>query len=83
MCRVLRLYKSKPNADEWLRAYYTPGEKAAEGEDFTVTYSYDELSRPTDVDRSGVVSVDADGVETFGMLDELTYCYGSLLSQGV
>ena len=76
MCRVLRLYKSKPNADEWLRAYYTPGEKAAEGEDFTATYSYDELSRPTDVDRSGVVSVDADGVETFGMLDELTYCYG-------
>ena len=76
MCRVLRLYKSKPNADEWLRAYYTPGEKAAEGEDFTVTYSYDELSRPTDVDRSGVVSVDADGVETFGMLDELTYRYG-------
>ena len=75
MCRVLRLYKSKPNADEWLRAYYTPGEKAAEGEDFTVTYSYDELSRPTDVDRSGVVSVDADGVETFGMLDELTYRY--------
>ena len=36
---------------------------------------YDELSRPTDVDRSGVVSVDADGVETFGMLDELTYRY--------
>ena len=62
--------------DRLLRAYYTPGEKAAEGEDFTVTYSYDELSRPTDVDRSGVVSVDADGVETFGMLDELTYSYG-------
>ena len=62
--------------DRLLRAYYTPGEKAAEGEDFTVTYSYDELSRPTDVDRSGVVSVDADGVETFGMLDELTYRYG-------
>ncbi len=62
--------------DRLLRAYYTPGEKAAEGEDFTVTYSYDELSRPTDVDRSGVVSVDADGMETFGMLDELTYRYG-------
>ena len=62
--------------DRLLRAYYTPGEKAAEDEDFTVTYSYDELSRPTDVDRSGVVSVDADGVETFGMLDELTYRYG-------
>ena len=62
--------------DRLLRAYYTPGEKAAEGEDFTVTYNYDELSRPTDVDRSGVVSVDADGVETFGMLDELTYSYG-------
>ena len=62
--------------DRLMRAYYTPGEKAAEDEDFTVTYSYDELSRPTDVDRSGVVSVDADGVETFGMLDELTYRYG-------
>lgn len=61
--------------DRLMRAYYTPGDKAAEGEDFTVTYSYDELSRPTDVDRSGVVSVDADGVETFGMLDELTYRY--------
>ena len=62
--------------DRLLRAYYTPGEKAAEDEDFTVSYCYDELSRPTDVDRSGVVSVDADGVETFGMLDELTYRYG-------
>lgn len=83
MCHALRLYNPKPCPDGWLRAYYTPGEKASEDEDFTVSYSYDELSRPTDVDRSGVVSVDADGVETFGMLDELTYCYGSLLSQGV
>ncbi len=57
-------------------SYYRRIIGGIDSEDFTVTYSYDELSRPTDVDRSGVVSVDADGVETFGMLDELTYRYG-------
>lgn len=61
--------------DRLLRAYYTPGEKADTDEDFTVTYAYDELARPLEVERAGIVAVDADGKEDFGLLDELLYSY--------
>lgn len=61
--------------DRLVCAIYSPGENSDDGEDFSTYYSYDELSRPLEADRMGVIAMDADGVEYFGSLDELTYRY--------
>ena len=61
--------------DRLICAIYSPGENSDDGEDFSTYYSYDELSRPLEADRMGVIAMDADGVEYYGPLDELTYRY--------
>ncbi len=59
--------------DRLTRADYTPAKDG--DEDFSASYSYDILARPTQVNRLGITDVDADGNETFGQLDLLAYTY--------
>ncbi|MDE6109788.1 MAG: hypothetical protein K2F72_05845, partial [Muribaculaceae bacterium] len=61
--------------DRLTHADYTPADGADEDEDFSATYRYDAMARPTDVVRLGIVDVDADGTESFGELDALRYSY--------
>lgn len=67
--------------DRLTHAMYTAPTDADTYEDFSVRYTYDNLARPTSVQRHGIVEVDADGGETFGMLDNLKFRYdGSRLN---
>ena len=63
--------------DRLTHADYTPADGADEDEDFSAVYTYDAMARPTRVSRSGIIDVDADGTESFGLLDVLTYSYDS------
>lgn len=67
--------------DRLTHAVYTAPTDADTYEDFSVRYTYDNLARPTSVQRHGIVEVDAEGGETFGMLDNLKFRYdGSRLN---
>ncbi|MDE6269625.1 MAG: hypothetical protein K2M12_02060, partial [Muribaculaceae bacterium] len=67
------IIRSKTYTEHLLYADYSPATGA--DEDFSVRYTYDNMARPKTVARQGITDVDADGAETFGTLDHLSYTY--------
>lgn len=61
--------------DRLTRADYTAAAAADPEEDFSARYTYDALARPKTVRRMGIIDLAADGTETFGSLDRLSYVY--------